>query len=293
MCARPLVRVQWLHQMLKENPSRIRVLDGSWYLPSAKRDPPKEFLEKRIPGARFFDIDDCRDKTNPYEHMIPSEEDFGKYVSKLGITNDSHVVVYDSYANPGVSAPRTWWTFRVFGHENVSVLDGGLHQWCASGFPTESGDVPEDSSKDNAPFKANFNPNLVCDFEFIMNNIKSDNPVKVIDARPPGRFTGVDPEPRPQLSSGHMPKSSSLPYLKCINTEAKCFKDPDELKKLFSGAGFSDLSKPLVTSCGSGVTGSGLLFASFLCGKTDTKLYDGSWTEFVQRAPQEMIIKGE
>lgn len=136
------------------------------------------------------------------------------------------------------------------------------------------------------------NPNLVCDFEFIMNNIKSDNPVKVLDARPTGRYTGTDPEPRADLSSGHMPKSSSLPFIKCLDTEAKCFKDPEELKKLFSGVG-ADLNKPLVTSCGSGVTGSGLLFASFLCGKTDTKLFDGSWTEFVQRAPPEMILKGE
>lgn len=144
MAARPLVRVAWLHQMLKERPSSLRVIDGSWFLPSAKRDPPKEFLQKRIPGARYFDIDDCRDKNNPYEHMIPSEAEFGKYVSNLGITNNSHVIVYDTSESPGVfSAPRVWWTFRVFGHENVSVLDGGLREWCSAGYSTESGDIEE------------------------------------------------------------------------------------------------------------------------------------------------------
>lgn len=125
-----------------------------------------------------------------------------------------------------------------------------------------------------------------------MSNIKSDNPVKVIDARPPGRFTGDEPEPRRDLSSGHMPKSFNFPYGKCLDGPNKCFKNPEELKKMFDAANV-DLSKPLVTSCGSGVTGSGILFASFLCGKTDAKLYDGSWTEFVQRAPKEMILKGK
>ena len=124
-----------------------------------------------------------------------------------------------------------------------------------------------------------------------MDNIKSNNPVKVLDARPTGRFTGDEPEPRPDLSSGHMPKSFSFPFGKCIDPSTKWYKDPEELKKMFSAANV-DLNKPLITSCGSGVTGSGIMFAAFLCGKTDTKLYDGSWTEFVQRAP-EMILKGE
>ena len=148
MCARPFVRVSWLRQTLKERPNNLRVLDGSWYLPKAKRNPPKEFLEKHIPGARFFDIDECRDKNNPYEHMLPSEAEFSKYVSNLGITNNSHVVVYDTSESPGVfSAPRVWWTFRAFGHENVSVLEGGFRQWCAEGHPTESGQVTEDPLK--------------------------------------------------------------------------------------------------------------------------------------------------
>jgi len=124
-----------------------------------------------------------------------------------------------------------------------------------------------------------------------MENIKSDNPVKVIDARPKGRFTGEEPEPCPDLSSGHMPKSVNFPYGKCIDPSTKCFKNPEELKQMFSVADV-DLLKPLVTSCGSGITGSGILFAAFLCGKKDTRLYDGSWTEFVQRA-QSDIVKGE
>jgi thiosulfate/3-mercaptopyruvate sulfurtransferase len=126
----------------------------------------------------------------------------------------------------------------------------------------------------------------------MIKNIESDKPVQVFDARPMGRFTGDEPEPRPDLSSGHMPKSKSLPYGKCLDTTNKCFKEPEDLKRLFSEVGV-DLSKPLIMSCGSGVTGSGLLFAAFLCGKTDGTLYDGSWTEYVQRVKPEMILKGK
>lgn len=146
MAVRPLVKASWLAQQLKEGAKHLRVLDGSWFLPSAKREPEKEFYQKRIPGARFFDIDDCIDKSSSYEHMIPSTDDFNKYVRNLGITNESHVVVYDNNEKLGVfSAPRVWWTFRVFGHNKVSVLDGGLPKWCAEGFPTESGPLKEES----------------------------------------------------------------------------------------------------------------------------------------------------
>lgn len=146
MAVRPLVNPSWLAQQLKQGAKHVRVLDGSWFLPSAKREPEKEFYQKRIPGARFFDIDECRDKSTPYEHMIPSTDDFSKYVSNLGITNESHVVVYDNNEKLGVfSAPRVWWTFRVFGHERVSVLNGGLPKWCAEEHPTESGPLKEES----------------------------------------------------------------------------------------------------------------------------------------------------
>ncbi|XP_032220318.2 3-mercaptopyruvate sulfurtransferase-like [Nematostella vectensis] len=293
MAVPPLVRASWLNQQIKDGVKNLRILDGSWFLPNANREPEKEFYQKRIPGARYFDIDECRDKSNPYDHMLPSEAEFASYVQNLGITNDSHVVVYDNNEKLGVfSAPRVWWTFRAFGHERVSVLDGGLPKWCSEGFPTESGPLKEESFKDNPPFKATLNKAMIVDYDFIMNNIKSEPRVTVLDARPPGRFTGDEPEPRPDLPSGHMPQSRSFPFGKCLDMENKCLKSPEALKKVFADAGV-DLTKPLVTSCGSGVTGSGLLFGTFLCGKTDTKLYDGSWTEFVQRAPEEMNLKGK
>lgn len=140
--ALPLVKTQWLRQQMLNGAKNLRILDGSWHLPITKRDAKKEYGEKRIPGALFFDIDECIDKSSPYEHMIPSAEEFAHYVQKLGITNDTHVVVYDRNEKFGLfSAPRVWWTFRVFGHNLVSVVDGGLPKWCSDGLPTDSGPV--------------------------------------------------------------------------------------------------------------------------------------------------------
>ena len=140
MAVEALVKTQWLRQQMLNGAKNLRILDGSWHLPITKRDAKKEYEEKRIPGALFFDIDACSDKSSPYEHMIPSAEEFSQYVQKLGITNDTHVVVYDRHEKFGLfSAPRVWWTFRVFGHNLVSVVDGGLPKWCSDGFPTDSG----------------------------------------------------------------------------------------------------------------------------------------------------------
>ena len=140
MFAAPLVRVGWLRQQMLNGTKNLRVIDGSWHLPMTKRNAKKEYEEKRIPGAVLFDVDECSDKSSPYPHMLPSPEEFGEYVQKLGIRNDTHVVVYDRNEKFGLfSAPRVWWTFRVFGHDLVSVVDGGLPKWCEEGFPTESG----------------------------------------------------------------------------------------------------------------------------------------------------------
>ena len=146
MAISTLVKAQWLRQVMLQNAKHLRVLDASWHLPNENRDPRKEFLAHRIPGAKFFDIDDCVDKTSPYEHMLPSTEDFSNYVRSLGIHNDSHVVVYDTNEKSGLfSAPRVWWMLRAFGHERVSILDGGFPKWCAERYPIELG--PESQTK--------------------------------------------------------------------------------------------------------------------------------------------------
>ena len=146
MAISTLVKAQWLRQVMLQNVKHLRVLDASWHLPNENRDPRKEFLAHRIPGAKFFDIDACVDKTSPYEHMLPSTEDFSNYVRSLGIHNDSHVVVYDNNEKSGLfSAPRVWWMLRAFGHERVSILDGGFPKWCAEGYPIELG--PESKTK--------------------------------------------------------------------------------------------------------------------------------------------------
>lgn len=143
MSVSTLVKSQWLRQLMLQKSKYLRVLDASWHLPKENRDPKKEFLAHRIPGAKFFDLDECVDKSSPYEHMLPNTEDFSYYVRSLGISNDSHVVVYDNNKAGLFSAPRLWWMFRAFGHDRVSILDGGFPKWCAEGYPVESG--PESS----------------------------------------------------------------------------------------------------------------------------------------------------
>lgn len=139
MSVSTLVKAQWLRQSILQKTKYLRVLDASWHLPNQNRDPKKEFVAQRIPGAKFFDIEECVDKSSPYEHMLPNTEDFSNYVRSLGINNDSHVIVYDNNAAGLFSAPRVWWMLRAFGHDRVSILDGGFPKWCTEGYPVESG----------------------------------------------------------------------------------------------------------------------------------------------------------
>lgn len=144
MSVSTLVKAQWLRQMMLQKSKYLRVLDTSWHLPNENRDPKKEFLAHRVPGAKFFDIEECVDNSSPYEHMLPSTEDFSNYVRSLGLKNDSHVIVYDNNSGGLFSAPRVWWMLRAFGHDRVSILDGGFPKWCAEGYPVESG--PENAT---------------------------------------------------------------------------------------------------------------------------------------------------
>lgn len=215
-----LVTVKWLVDALKLSPRNLRVLDGSWHLPVANRNARLEYKAGHIPGALFFDIDECADqKANYCPHMLPSVSAFEEYVGKLGINNNTHVVVYDNNDTfPVFSAQRVWWTFRSFGHDKISVLEGGLRKWCSEGNPLASDIVQVPSET----FKATFRPNLVKNFNDVEVNQFSKREFVLVDARPSGRFEGTQPEPRP----GEMFKnisvvsitSSNSPYYANFNT---------------------------------------------------------------------------
>lgn len=190
---RALVSAQWLADALRNNliGPKLRVLDSSWYLPKTKRDPRAEFVQRHIPGSSFFDIDDCCDQTSALDHMLPTPGHFSRYVGDLGIGNDTHVVVYDTSDLGSFSAPRVWWMFRLFGHGSVSVLDGGMKNWLAGGFPVTS----EHRAPESTEFRATENRSWVKSYEDVLDNIRT-NKVQTVDARSAGRFRGTEPEPR-------------------------------------------------------------------------------------------------
>ena len=265
-----LVDAEWLTRNL--NSPHVSVVDGSWHLPAVNRDPLAEFKTIHIPGAVFFDIDRIADDTNPLPHMIPSVEKFASQVSALGVGNGDHIIAYDT---TGVgSAARVWWMFHLFGHDRVSVLDGGLPAWQKSGGPVED-QVPVPTT---THFTARLNRDLLRTTEDLLRNIKNDTE-QVMDARTQGRFTGKEPEPRPGLRSGHIPKSLNLPFLDLYDPGTHFMKSIDQLTELFSKAGVRE-DKRVVTSCGSGITACNLALALHLIGRTDVAVYDGSWTEW-------------
>jgi thiosulfate/3-mercaptopyruvate sulfurtransferase len=269
----PLVTTDWLAKHLTD--PDVRVVDGTWHMPQAKRDPRAEFEAVHIPGAVFFDIDAIADRTTTLPHMLPSPEAFGAAVGALGIGNGQRVVVYD--VRGVVSAARVWWTFRAFGHDAVAVLDGGLRKWRAEGRPVQSGSA----APAHRAFAARLRPELVRDIEAMRANVLS-RAAQVLDARSAGRFAGTEPEPRAGLRGGHIPGSLNLPYETLYRADGT-LKAPDELRRAITAAGV-DVSRPVVTSCGSGVTASVLALALYLVGRPDAAVYDGSWSEWGSRA---------
>jgi len=246
-------------------------VDGTWHMPQAKRDPRAEFEAAHIPGAVFFDIDAIADRTTSLPHMLPTAEEFATAVGALGIGGGDQVVVYD--VRGVVSAARVWWTFRAFGHDAVAVLDGGLRKWQAEGRPVEGGPA----APARRTFTARRRPELVRDLEAMRTNVTS-RAAQVLDARSAGRFAGTEPEPRPGLRGGHIPGSLNLPYETLYRADGT-LKPPDELRAAITAAGV-DLARPVVTSCGSGVTASVLALALYLAGRRDAAVYDGSWSEW-------------
>ncbi|MCV6583911.1 MAG: 3-mercaptopyruvate sulfurtransferase [Marinibacterium sp.] len=264
-----LVSTNWLAAHLKD--PDLRVLDGSWYLPAMGRDPKAEYDAAHIPGARFFDIDDISDHRSDLPHMAPPVEKFMSRMRAMGVGDGHQVVVYDGAGL--MSAARVWWLFRLMGQDNIAVLDGGLPKWQAEGHPIE--DLPPVIRDRHMTVRVQ--NHLVRDVTQVSAAAKLGD-TDIIDARAADRFRGDAPEPREGLRSGHIPGSKNVPFTTLLNDDAT-MKDPDALRAIFQAAGV-DLTKPAITSCGSGVTAAVLSLALARLGKSDVALYDGSWSEW-------------
>ncbi|KXN71990.1 thiosulfate sulfurtransferase, Rhodanese-like protein [Conidiobolus coronatus NRRL 28638] len=296
-------------QYVSKNLQKLVLLDSSWYMPNVPRNPSKEFESLRLPNSRFFNIDEVKDHSSKYPHMLPSPSDFSKHMERLKIQPSDHVVVYDTQ---GVfSSPRVFWTFKAFNHDNISVLNGGLPKWQTEGLklikdedpskyfsqlPTTTYPVPELNSK------------LLKEYSQVLGIVKQDKTnIQILDARPTPRFTGEQPEPRPELSSGHMPHSKSLPFnifIKEDENGSKVFKSSEEVKSIIKEKGI-DLSNPIINTCGSGITASILYFSlkylpNFAIDSNesnvdveeiDISVYDGSWTEYASKKDTSIILK--
>jgi thiosulfate/3-mercaptopyruvate sulfurtransferase len=278
--SRALVTTQWLQDHL--DAPDIVVVDGSYYLPAMKRNAREEYLAGHIPGAVYFDIDAICDHSSDLPHMLPSPEAFSSAMRSLGIGDGTTIVVYDGAGL--FSAPRVWWTFRTFGVRDVYILDGGLPKWKAEGRPLDFGEV----RRTPRHFTARFNRGAVADVEDMKKALAHPD-IQVVDARSAGRFAGTAPEPRPGLKSGHMPGALNLPYDTLLDDGR--LVAPEHIRAKFSAAGV-DLDKPVVTSCGSGVTAAVLWFALDAIGKEPKALYDGSWTEWASRGDLPIESKG-
>ena len=264
-----LVSTDWLAAHLGD--PDLRILDASWYLPAMGRNGRAEYAAAHIAGARFFDIDDISDSRSALPHMAPPPEKFMSKMRAMGVGDGHQVVVYDAM---GIfSAPRVWWTFRLMGKMDVAVLDGGLPKWLAEGRPTE--DMPP-LVRDRHMTVSRQN-HLVKDVTQVAHAAKLGH-AEIIDARPPARFKGEAPEPRAGLCAGHIPNAKNLPFAQVLNPDGT-MKAPDALRAEFQAAGI-DLSKPAITTCGSGISAAILSLALEHLGHKDHALYDGSWAEW-------------
>ena len=272
----PFVTTDWLAEHLTD--PDLAVVDASWYLPAAGRDAHAEYLAGHIPGAVFFPIDEIADKTTDLPHMLPAPRDFAQAVGAMGITETMTIVVYDEAGL--FSAPRVRWTFRAMGAADVRILEGGGPRWRAEGRPIEAGPV----SRPVREFKARFVPEMVADFERVSARVR-DRAAQIADARPQARFLGQAPEPRAGLKAGHIPGSASLPFTQLVRDGR--MKPAEELKAEIAAAGI-DSDKPVITTCGSGVTAAVLALALEIAGARDVALYDGSWAEWGGRDDAEV-----
>jgi thiosulfate/3-mercaptopyruvate sulfurtransferase len=266
-----VVSPEWLVKHLKD--PGLSIVDASWYLPAQNRDARAEYDAVHIPGAVFFDQDAVVDPDSALPHALPSPLVFEQHVSAMGISRDDTIVVYDGLGM--FSAPRVWWLFRIMGADKVFILDGGFDNWKNDGHITT--DKPTKIA--STAFLPKFDASKVASFQDMLK-IVGDRSSQIADARPAGRFTGEEPEPRPGMRSGHMPGARSVPVTTL--SENGYLKDLDGLRRALADGGI-DPAKPVVTSCGSGVTAAVITLALQSLGHADNRLYDGSWSEWGAR----------
>ena len=264
-----LVSTDWLASHMRD--PDLRILDASMYMPGSERDAKAEYAQGHIPGARFFDIDEISDSRSDLPHMAPPIEKFMSRMRAMGVGDGHQVVVYDGAGL--FSAARVWWLFKLMGQNDIAVLDGGLPKWVAEGRELE--DMPPIIRDRHMTVRRQ--AHLVKDVTQVSAASKLRDQ-EIIDARSPGRFRGEEPEPRPGMRSGHIPGSKNVHYASLLNAD-QTMKSPEETRAIFEAAGV-DLSKPAITTCGSGVTAAILSLAMARMGKDDHSLYDGSWSEW-------------
>ena len=260
-----LVSTEWLAQHLGEND--LVVVDASWHMPASGRSGRDEYLAAHIPGARFLDIDEVADRSVQAPHMLPNAAEFASAMERLGVGSSDRIVVYDN--SPIRTAARGWFMLRHFGAEKVAILDGGFQKWLGEGRRTESGEP--------GPRKARF---AVHERNEIVSKdqLLAGTHLPWLDARGRPRFEGTEADPRPGVAPGHAPGARNLPFGSLYREDGR-FKSVDEMRRLFEDSGV-DIEAPFVASCGSGVTANSLIFAAHLAGNDDTRLYDGSWSEW-------------
>jgi thiosulfate/3-mercaptopyruvate sulfurtransferase len=270
-----LVSTEWLADRLGH--PRIRVVDGSMYLPNSGRDAAAEYAAAHLPGAVFFDLEATSDSTSALPHMLPSADHFAERMSILGLDDADDIVVYDG-SGANLSAARVWWMFRVFGHDRVAVLDGGIRKWRSEGRPVESGVAERPRGNFSARRPAE---DAVLEFARV-RQAATVGGAQIVDLRSRGRFAGTEPEPRPGLRGGHIPGSLNLPYLELVRDDGTLLP-PELLRRRIAAAGI-DPARPIIATCGSGVSACTLIHALHLLGHDRAALYDGAWAEWGSRA---------